>query len=571
MWLSVFGVGIMAAGKVSVSRRGDISYLAKRGLERCADAYGVKLNQDGVLDYGSGRWSTEGDDRIGLPPPEKKRKFSPISWNEEEDRTLVSSESPVCRRSLLTQGTFLADEQEPGQLDEEDFSNAPNIFTSRWAYDDDDDVGQDDQKGKGRAIVEGEDAKGRTSSPESGITQKEESDGSWFKSSESNRGCVLQSYSGDEFSESDVDNDDCMEIDARDDEDSIGDELALDSDVSKARVPEHGRNMLQACRSVFEYEKLGKINEGSYGIVYKARDKKTGEMVALKKLKMGNEREGFPLYYLREINTHLSLNHPSIVAVREVVVDDSFDGFDGIYMVMDYVEHDLKALMQARKEPFSQSEVKCLMLQLLEGVNYLHDNWVLHRDLKTSNLLLNNKGELKICDFGMSRQYGTPMNPYTALVVTLWYRAPELLLGAKEYSTAVDMWSVGCIMAELLAGKPLFDGKTELEQLNKIFKTLGTPNDRIWPDCSQLPGIRATSIRQQYNLLHKKFPRTSFTGAPALSDLGLDLLSKLLTYDPAKRITAEEALNHRWFQEVPLPKSKDFMPTFPVDKVALAR
>lgn len=560
----------MAAGKVSVARRGDISNVGKRSFERCADAYGVKLNQSGVLDYGSGRWSRDGDDRIGLPPPEKKRKFSLILWNEEEDRNIVSSESPVRRRSSLTQGTSLADEREPGQLDEEDFSNAPNIFTSRWAYDDDD-VDQYYQKGKGGAIVEGEEIKGRTSSPESGITHKEESDGSWFKSSESNRGCVLRSCSADELSESDVDNDDCMEIDPREDEDSIGEEVALDSDASKARVPEHGRNMLQACRSVFEYEKLGKINEGSYGIVYKAKEKKTGEMVALKKLKMGKEREGFPLYYLREINTLLSLDHPSIVAVREVVVDDSFDGFDSIYMVMDYVEHDLKALMQARKEPFSQSEVKCLMLQLLEGVNYLHDNWVLHRDLKTSNLLLNNKGELKICDFGMSRQYGTPVKPYTALVVTLWYRAPELLLGAKEYSTAVDMWSVGCIMAELLAGKPLFDGKTELEQLNKIFKTLGTPNDRIWPGCSQLPGIKTTSVHQQYNILHKKFPRTSFTGAPALSDLGLDLLSKLLTYDPAKRITAEEALNHHWFREVPLPKSKDFMPTFPVDNVTLPR
>jgi len=414
----------MAAGKASVSRRGDISYLSKRGLEHCADAYGAQADQGGGLDYGSERCYTDGGDRIGLPPPEKKRKFSPILWNEEEDRSVVSSESPVPRRSSFTQDVYWADEQEPGQLDEEDFSNAPNIFTSRWACDDDDDdVDQEVRKEKGGAVAKREEMKGRTSSPESGITQKEESDGSWIRSFESNRGCALRSYGGGEFSESDVDNDDYMEIDAREDEDSIADESDLDcGDVSKSRAPEHGRNMLQASRSVFEYEKLGKINEGSYGIVYKARDKKTGEMVALKKLKMGNEREGFPLYYLREINTLLSLNHPSIVNVREVVADDSFDGFDSIYMVMDYVEHDLKAFMQSRKEPFSQSEIKSLMLQLLEGVNYLHDNWVLHRDLKTSNLLLNNNGELKICDFGMARQYGTPLKPYTALVVTLWYR-----------------------------------------------------------------------------------------------------------------------------------------------------
>ncbi|GMH01172.1 hypothetical protein Nepgr_003011 [Nepenthes gracilis] len=232
-------------------------------------------------------------------------------------------------------------------------------------------------------------------------------------------------------------------------------------------------------------------------------------------------------------------------------------------MVMEYMEHDLKGLIQSRNQPFSQSEVKCLMLQLLEGVKYLHDHWVLHRDLKTSNLLLNNKGELKICDFGMSRQYGSPLKPYTPWVVTLWYRAPELLLGAKEYSTAVDMWSVGCIMAELLSNKPLFDGKTEFDQLDKIFKTLGTPTERIWPGYLQLPGVKINIVQHPYNVLHKKFPRTSFTGSPVLSDLGLDLLSQLLTYDPDKRITAEDALNHGWFHEVPLPKCKDFMPTFP--------
>uniref|UniRef100_A0A0C9RYV4 cyclin-dependent kinase n=1 Tax=Wollemia nobilis TaxID=56998 RepID=A0A0C9RYV4_9CONI len=319
-------------------------------------------------------------------------------------------------------------------------------------------------------------------------------------------------------------------------------------------------DMLQGCRSVDEFERLNKISEGTYGIVYRARDKKTGEIVALKKVKMEREREGFPLSALREINVLLSLQHSSIVNVKEVVVGSSLDS---IFMVMEYMEHDLKAFMEIMKQPFSLSEVKCLMLQLLEGMSYLHDNWILHRDLKTSNLLFNNKGELKICDFGLARQYGSPLKTYTQLVVTLWYRAPELLLGIKKYSTAIDMWSVGCIMAELLAKEPLFNGKSEIDQLDKMFKTLGTPNEKIWPDFVNLPGAKCKFVRQPYNKLREKFPAASFSGKPTLSESGFDLLNRLLTYDPDKRITAEEALNHPWFREVPLPKMKTLMPTCP--------
>ncbi|KAJ3675441.1 hypothetical protein LUZ60_004483 [Juncus effusus] len=337
-----------------------------------------------------------------------------------------------------------------------------------------------------------------------------------------------------------------------------------ESDFSKEETPQpenkRSINMLLGCRSVDSFERLNKINEGTYGVVYRARDKKTGEIVALKKIKMEREREGFPLTSLREINILLSFHQNSIVDVKEVVVGSSLDS---IFMVMEYMEHDLKGVMETMKQPYSQSEVKCLMLQLLEGVKYLHDNWVLHRDLKTSNLLLNNSGELKICDFGLSRQYGSPLKAYTQLVVTLWYRAPELLLGGKEYSTAIDMWSVGCIMAELLAKEPLFSGKSEFDQLDKIFRILGTPSEKIWPGFKNLPGTKVNFVKQPYNKLREKFPRTSFSGRPTLSEAGFDLLNRLLTYDPEKRITAEEALKHPWFIEVPLPKSKDFMPTFP--------
>nr|XP_024363927.1 cyclin-dependent kinase G-2-like [Physcomitrium patens] len=339
----------------------------------------------------------------------------------------------------------------------------------------------------------------------------------------------------------------------------------VDSEPEEVPVssgPEHRAiDMLKGCRSVDEFEKLNKIDEGTYGVVFRARDKKTGELVALKKVKMEKERSGFPMTSLREINVLLSFQHPSIVDVKEVVVGVTVDH---IFMVMEYMEHDLKGLMETMKQPFSQSEVKCLMLQLFDGIKYLHDNWVLHRDLKTSNLLLNNRGELKICDFGLARQYGDPLKEYTHEVVTLWYRAPELLLGARKYSTAIDMWSLGCIMAEFLAKEPLFPGKSPIDEIDKIFKTLGTPNEKIWPDFVKLPGVRCNFTKQPYNKLREKFPATSFSGRPTLSEKGFDLLNRLLTYDPSKRITAEEALKHDWFREVPLPKAKEFMPTFPV-------
>ncbi|XP_072012174.1 cyclin-dependent kinase 11B-like isoform X4 [Engystomops pustulosus] len=311
---------------------------------------------------------------------------------------------------------------------------------------------------------------------------------------------------------------------------------------------------LQGCRSVEEFQCLNRIEEGTYGVVYRAKDKKTDEIVALKRLKMEKEKEGFPITSLREINTILKAQHDNIVRVREIVVGSNMDK---IYIVMNYVEHDLKSLMETMKQPFLPGEVKTLMIQLLRGVRHLHDNWILHRDLKTSNLLLSHAGILKVGDFGLAREYGSPLKPYTPIVVTLWYRAPELLLGAKEYSTAIDMWSVGCIFGELLTQKPLFPGKSEIDQINKIFKDLGTPSEKIWPGYNELPAVKKMTFSEYpYNNLRKRF------GA-LLSDQGFDLMNKFLTYCPAKRITAEDALKHEYFCETPLPIDPSMFPTWP--------
>lgn len=332
----------------------------------------------------------------------------------------------------------------------------------------------------------------------------------------------------------------------------VDEEIELEKDTLPPYLP-----AIQGCRSVEEFQCLNRIEEGTYGVVYRARDKRTDEIVALKRLKMEKEKEGFPITSLREINTLLKAQHPNIVTVREIVVGSNMDK---IFIVMDYVEHDLKSLMETmkhKKQVFLPGEIKCLMQQLLRAVAHLHDNWILHRDLKASNLLLSHKGILKVGDFGLAREYGSPLKPYTPIVVTLWYRAPELLLSAKEYSTPVDLWSVGCIFAEFLSMEPLFPGKSEVDQLNKIFKTLGTPNERIWPGYNKLPAVQKMTFAE--------FPvsqlRTRFAGM--LTETGINLINKFLTYSPAERVTAEEALKHDYFTELPLPIDPAMFPTWP--------
>lgn len=215
-------------------------------------------------------------------------------------------------------------------------------------------------------------------------------------------------------------------------------------------------------------------------------------------------------------------------------------------------------------QPFLASEIKTLLLQLAGGVAYLHDRWVLHRDLKTSNLLLNNRGRLKIADFGMARYVGDPAPPQlTPLVVTLWYRAPELLLGAAAYGPAVDMWSVGAVFGELLAREPLLQGRNEVDELAKIFDLCGLPTDDAWPGFRRLPNARALRLPPTNN--HAAAGGASVIRArfPLLTTAGASLLSALLSLDPAKRPSARDMLNHEYFRQDPKPKSEAMFPTFP--------
>ena len=233
------------------------------------------------------------------------------------------------------------------------------------------------------------------------------------------------------------------------------------------------------------------------------------------------------------------------------------DALNNVFLAFEYCEHDLARLIDNVKTTFTTSEVKSLMMQTLKAVEYLHERFIFHRDLKLSNLLLNQRGELKLCDFGLARAYD-PVNKasYTPKVVTLWYRAPELLFGCETYTTAIDMWAVGCIFAEFLKHAPLFPGSTEIEQVQMICALLGTPNEHIWPGWDSLPVAKSFKLPEQpYNFLEVNFPKLSLTG--------VDLLNMLLTFDPEKRATAKEALEHAYFQEIPPPKPPSEMPTYP--------
>ncbi|KAJ5397471.1 hypothetical protein N7509_005584 [Penicillium cosmopolitanum] len=316
------------------------------------------------------------------------------------------------------------------------------------------------------------------------------------------------------------------------------------------------------CRHVDNFERLNHIEEGSYGWVSRAKDITTGEIVALKKLKIENSPDGFPVTGLREIQTLLEARHQNVVYLREVVMGNKMDD---VFLVMDFFEHDLKTLLDEMREPFLPSETKTLLLQVVGGLEFLHAKWIMHRDLKTSNLLMNNRGEIKLADFGMARYYGDPPPKLTQLVVTLWYRAPELLLGADKYGTEIDMWSIGCIFGELLTKEPLLQGKNEVDQVSKIFTLTGPPNSQTWPGFRSLPNAKSlrlppSSTPSSSGNNPPLLPRSRF---PYLTNAGMHLLSGLLALNPASRPSAQECLAHPYFREDPRPKPKEMFPTFP--------
>ncbi|XP_045768048.1 cyclin-dependent kinase 2 [Maniola jurtina] len=299
------------------------------------------------------------------------------------------------------------------------------------------------------------------------------------------------------------------------------------------------------------YSRVEKIGEGTYGVVYKARDKLTGKDIALKKIKLENEPEGVPSTALREISVLRDLKHPAVVQLLDIVLADT-----KLFLVFEFLHMDLKKLMEMTKGPLKLDLIKSYIQQLLEGVAYCHAHRVLHRDLKPQNLLVDTEGHIKLADFGLARAFGIPVRAYTHEVVTLWYRAPEILLGTKFYSTAVDVWSLGCIYAEMVSGKTLFPGDSEIDQLFRVFRALGTPGDDVWPGARLLPDYRAAFPRWP-----KREARTLLPTTARASEHACTLFEAMLRYEPSERVSARAALQHPYFADARLvPPALPAMP-----------
>lgn len=289
---------------------------------------------------------------------------------------------------------------------------------------------------------------------------------------------------------------------------------------------------------VERYQRMDVLGEGTYGVVYRAIDKTTGRTVALKKMRLDRTEEGIPQTALREVSILQEVHHLNIVNLLDVICSDG-----KLYLIFEFVDQDLKKALDKRGGCFTGVILKRLIWQLLDGLYFCHRHRIVHRDLKPANILLTTDGTLKIADFGLARAFQVPMHTYTHEVVTLWYRAPEILLGEKHYSPAVDMWSVGCIFAELAKGKVLFRGDSEIGELFEIFQVLGTPNDMTnWPGVSKLPDFKD---------VFPKFPGKKMSEVvPQLDADGADLLMLMLRYNPAERISAKEAMRHPWFNDI---------------------
>eukprot|EP01088_Endostelium_zonatum_P009755 TRINITY_DN23065_c0_g1_i1.p2 TRINITY_DN23065_c0_g1~~TRINITY_DN23065_c0_g1_i1.p2 ORF type:complete len:310 (-),score=53.66 TRINITY_DN23065_c0_g1_i1:1135-2064(-) len=297
------------------------------------------------------------------------------------------------------------------------------------------------------------------------------------------------------------------------------------------------RDSTSAARSRYEIQQ--KIGEGTYGEVYKAKDRVTGQIIAMKKIRLLDaEEEGVPSTTLREISLLKELSHfPQVVKLMDVI-HKNFK----LYLVFEFLDQDLHAYINSTKEMISPQLVKSYMYQLLLGVSHCHAHRVFHRDLKPQNLLIDKNGFLKIADFGLARAFSIPMRAYTHEVVTQWYRAPEILLGQPRYSVAIDVWSVGCIFAELVTKKPLFPGDSEIDQLFKISRVLGTFSEENWPGVTKLPAFNPKWPSWKGQDIARSIPQ--------LDSNGIDLLLKMLVYCPGKRISAKRALSHPYFDDL---------------------
>ena len=293
-----------------------------------------------------------------------------------------------------------------------------------------------------------------------------------------------------------------------------------------------------------DYNIIGRVGEGAHGIVFKAKHKQSGEIVALKRVSLKRLEDEIPNTVLREIKALQAIEENENV----VKLLDVFAQGTGFVMVFEYMLSDLAEVIRNSDQPITEAQVKSYMKMLLHGVAFCHANSIMHRDLKPANSLISSTGHLKICDFGLARVFDKyqPNRLYTAQVATRWYRAPELLYCASKYDEGVDLWAVGCIFGELLNKSPLFAGDTDIEQLSLVIRALGTPNEKIWPSLTELPDYNKIEFPN-----YEPIPFEELT--PDACKESVDLLKRFLVYRSDHRIRAKEALLHPYFYVQPLP------------------
>ncbi|CAN1123714.1 Probable serine/threonine-protein kinase At1g54610 [Linum perenne] len=309
-------------------------------------------------------------------------------------------------------------------------------------------------------------------------------------------------------------------------------------------------------RKASSFEKLDRIGQGTYSSVYKARDVTHDKIVALKKVRFDKTDADSVKFMAREILILRKLDHPNVIKLEGLITSPTSST---LYLIFEYMEHDLTGLASIPGLKFTESQIKCYMKQLLSGLDHCHSRGVLHRDIKGSNLLIDNNGVLKIADFGLASFFDPKSNAtLTSRVVTLWYRAPELLLGACKYGVAVDLWSSGCILGELYSGKPILPGRTEVEQLHKIFKLCGSPSEDYWLKTKL---HRSSVIKPQRP--YKRCVGETFKEFPAPA---LELLETLLSIDPGQRGNAALALESEYFTTRPFACDPSSLPKYPPSK-----
>jgi serine/threonine protein kinase len=319
--------------------------------------------------------------------------------------------------------------------------------------------------------------------------------------------------------------------------------------------PHFGRGDKYKLRDISEMDKMAVVGKGTFGEVWRAMDVQSKREVAVKLIKAENEKEGFPITALREARLLKELRHPNIVDFIDVIFGKDEGVAGTVYVVLEYMQHDLAGLLLSPDANLTWAHKKCFMLQLLRGVEFMHRNHILHRDLKCANLLISSQCQLKIADWGLARRVESTSKPgaHTPCVVTLWYRAPELLLQSPSYGTPIDMWSVGCIFGDMLCNRPILPGNTDSDQLQRIFRLCGTPDTDSWPGLVHMRDY-PNWVEHFRNSKHESSIRGLLTKNVARGDgesLILQdcvaLMESLLTLNPDKRVTAIDAFEYDYF------------------------